>query len=752
MAEEIIFKVGVNTGSTVNDLNKIDKELQEVDKSAKSIGGDAASKFEALNKAVDAGKLSMRDSVKAIKEYQTIALNSSSDSPIGQEAITRAAELTDKLGDLRTQIQNASHDGADMQTAMQLGSGLIAGYGALEGTMALVGGESENLQKTMVKLQAVQSVLAGIEQVRATLEAESFVMMKAKIVSTKVMTVVESVYATAVGTTTGAMKALRIAMLAIPIVALIAGIVALVAVVNSLSSAEKSAEEINNELTASYEKQQETFDRVMASRKRETQNQIDLAKARGASEAEVFQMEKDQILENEAIRKKSIRAEEIMIKLRRDAYTRALIEGNEELATSIKDEIAQHRTKYKDLKALDGQFKTDLELQRLEFEKEQKEKQDEANKQAADKAKANAEAAKRRREEEQKKRLEMERAYEDLVIANIADANQRAVAELALKHQRERDEIIAKYGKNSKLIQELEKKQTDETFKLLDEQDKVYEQQQTEAQQKALEADKKLAELKRTNDKATLEAKLLQIEEDFYAEQELKAELAQLERDQAKEDKTLTEGELFKIDEEYNAKIRELNAQTAEHEKQLKQEEIDRAVEWTEKGLGALQNLGDAYFTAKLAKVEKGSKAEEDIARKQFKFNKALQLSGAIMDAGKAVMASLAQSPIAIGPVPNPAGIASLSFVAAQGIASITKILSTKFEGGGSAGGGVVSPPTISSNSTVSTPIPNDLGTSTLTAGLQGSNQGTKVFVVESEISMRQESSKKVDTLTTFGG
>lgn len=751
MAEEIIFKVGVNTGSTVNDLNKIDKELQEVDKSAKSIGTDAASKFEALNKAVESGTLSMRESTKAIKEYQTIALQSGAESPIGQEAIARAAALTDELGDLRTQIQNASHDGASMQAALQLGSGLTAGYGALEGAMALVGGESEDLQKTMVKLQAVQSVLAGIEQVRATLEAESFLMMKAKTVSTKILTVVEGVYATAVGTTTGAMKALRIAMLALPIVAIIAGIVALVAVISSLTAEEEKAEDVNNKLTDSYERQQQMFERAMASRKRETQNQIDLAKARGASEEEVFQMERDQILQNEAIRRRSLKTEGGMIIERKKAYTMAFLEGNKELQESIKKEIEQHRNKYKDLKALDNQFKVDLELKKLEFDKQQQEKQDEADKQAADKAKANAESARRRREEEAKKRIELERTMEDLVAANIEDANQRAVTQLAIKHQRERDELISKYGKNSALIKELEKKQQDETLALLNEQDKAYNDQIAENEKVAAEEAAKVREAQARSDKAELEAKLLRIEDDFNAEQELKKELAALEMEQAKADKTLTTGELLKIDEEYNAKIRDIDKETAEHNKQLKQEEIDRAVEWTEKSINALQNLGDAYFTNRLAKVEKGSKAEEDLARKQFKFNKALQLGGAIMDAGKAITASLASSPIAIGPVPNPAGIASLAFVAAQGAASITKILATKFEGGGSSSAPSVSPPSISSN-TVSAPIPNNDGTSTLTAGLQGAQPATKVIVVESDITMKQEQVKKVDTLTSFGG
>ena len=50
------------------------------------------------------------------------------------------------------------------------------------------------------------------------------------------------------------------------------------------------------------------------------------------------------------------------------------------------------------------------------------------------------------------------------------------------------------------------------------------------------------------------------------------------------------------------------------------------------------------------------------------------------MDAAKAVTSSLAQAPVAIGPVPSPVGIASLALASATGIASIAKIAATKYE------------------------------------------------------------------------
>jgi hypothetical protein len=64
----------------------------------------------------------------------------------------------------------------------------------------------------------------------------------------------------------------------------------------------------------------------------------------------------------------------------------------------------------------------------------------------------------------------------------------------------------------------------------------------------------------------------------------------------------------------------------------------------------------------------------------------------AIMDGFKAVTTSLSMSPVAIGPVPNPAGIASLAFAITTSLANIAKIASTQYgsksSGGGAGGGG----------------------------------------------------------------
>lgn len=149
------------------------------------------------------------------------------------------------------------------------------------------------------------------------------------------------------------------------------------------------------------------------------------------------------------------------------------------------------------------------------------------------------------------------------------------------------------------------------------------------------------------------------------------------------------------IEAEKQEKIRQLNLKT-----------IQENLEWTQRGADAVQSIGDAVFAHKMKNVKKDSKEAEALAKKQFKFNKAMQLAGATIDMAKGITASLASAPVAIGVVPNPAGIASLAMVTATGLANIAKISATKFEspvkpdspspsGGGGGGGGTPTAPAL---------------------------------------------------------
>jgi hypothetical protein len=130
----------------------------------------------------------------------------------------------------------------------------------------------------------------------------------------------------------------------------------------------------------------------------------------------------------------------------------------------------------------------------------------------------------------------------------------------------------------------------------------------------------------------------------------------------------------------------------AEFDKKLVKLTEAQKVDITRNALQSVQQLSDIFFMFKSKKAAKGSKEEEDLARKQFNFNKGLQLGLAAIDGFKSITASLAQSPIAVGVVPNPAGIASLAFASITAATNIAKIAASQFKSSGGGGGGVSAP------------------------------------------------------------
>jgi hypothetical protein len=589
-------------------------------------------------------------------------------------------------------------------------------------------------------------VLTGIEQIRATLEKESFLMMKAKTIATKVQTGVEIMYATAVGGTTGAMKALRLSMLAIPIVAIIAGIVALVAALVYFTKEEEKAEEMNNRLTTSYERQSEALGRSVAKQKNEIDNLIKIRTAQGASDEELHGLELQRLKDAEVARRQSIATEKGLIQQRAIAYYQARAEGNKDLQESIRQEMLQHQTKYKDLEILDGNYKASKITLEAEFKKKQAEKEDEAEKKQADASKAWAEKAKKKREEDEKLRLDRIKLMKDLVLASIEDEDLQKLMIMQEAHKREEEELIAKFGKDTELIKQLRIKQAQEVSDLNKEIADEAKAERDAATLKLEEEQKVKFDKDMLSKRSQIEGEMIMMREDAEMKNILQQELWALELEQDLANTDLTEGEKFRIKEEYNQKLLDLKIATAEQEKQIQTDNINTGIDIASQGMNAIQGLSDAIFAHKNKNLEKGSAAELANAKKQFKINKAMQLGGAIIDAAKGVMSSLAQSPVAIGPIPNPAGIASLAFVGIAAAANIAKIAAAKFEGGGGSAGGGVSAPSIPSP-TVSEP------TLTGTAGLTGSGteqpKATKIYVVDSEITAKQTDSKKAQNIAT---
>jgi hypothetical protein len=250
--KQAVYTVRVDTGNTINDINSFDKALNNLNKDIDKTQGnlndsaatdDFAKQLDALNKKVEAGGLSMRQLGKVVREYQSIALAAGDSSPIGQEAIRAAGELTDRIGDVRSQTTALSSDFVGLDTAIM---GVQTGAAVFEGVqsaIALTGVENENLVKTMVKLQAVQGVANSINTIAVSLNKES-------VLGLQLRTAWERIYTVAVGQSTGAMKLLRIAMISTGIGALVVALGLLIANFDKVSKFVQGAYDKFNKLGA----------------------------------------------------------------------------------------------------------------------------------------------------------------------------------------------------------------------------------------------------------------------------------------------------------------------------------------------------------------------------------------------------------------------------------------------------------------------------------------------------------------------
>ncbi len=606
----------------------------------------------------------------------------------GDTASKEYQELLKSVGNYRkVQIQtDLAVDQAAGTFSQKLGgalTGATSGFAAVQGTMALVGTESEALEETLLKVQGALALQQGVQGV---LEYSKSIGLAGK--ATKVFNLI--------------VKANPLALLATAII----GIIGYFAVfTDAIDVAIDGLKGVGDFLGITNFKEEELAEerrkRNIAQMERQKAEQI-------LRDAEIKQLEalgKSTI----ELRRQQIQADISALKSSQDLYDTqfkllAKIQGKEfERSGAAIEKQAQIIA---------------LETQLIELDKEKTEK---AKQYATD-------------------RINATRQIQNAQVELLEEGSKKEIVENKLKFDRLREDTLKATNltrkEKQKLIDLYDKQEMDSHKKIVDNFIAELERQQTETQnridafnnafQDEIEA---LAEENYQNTLTEQERELLAVQDKYFrletlAEGNAEA-LLEIEIARANEENDIN----LKYDKAaYDAK-KALDDKAAEDEKKR----IEQNFEFAKQGADALQQLSDLVFSNKMSKLEKGSKAEEKLARKQFKFNKALQLSGAVIDAAKAINSSLAQSPIAIGPVPNPAGIASLAFAATTSAMNIAKIASSKFE---STSTGVDTPtPDVGGGGAPQFNVVGDSGVNQL-AQLQ--QQPTQAYVVSGEVTTAQ--------------
>lgn len=139
---------------------------------------DEASRLEQARAAAEntaQAHVSLRQQIRALKEEMADAVANGIDeqSEAYKRMVNELGRLQDIQGDIQSQGSVLANDEATFAGILSGLNGVVGGFTAAQGAVALFAGENENLQKIMLKVQSLMSITMGLQQVAQTLNKDS---------------------------------------------------------------------------------------------------------------------------------------------------------------------------------------------------------------------------------------------------------------------------------------------------------------------------------------------------------------------------------------------------------------------------------------------------------------------------------------------------------------------------------------------------------------------------------------------------
>jgi len=297
------------TGKSADNLAK---DFKKVSDSVKVEGGKK--QLEDLGKGLEEGVVKsqrLTTQLRALKQQLSVMEEAGQG---GSKAFIKmsieAAKLEDQIGDTSKRIRALASDTKNIDAVVGVVSGLASAFSVAQGAAALLGGENEDLQKALLKVQAAMAIANGLQQLQNTLQKENIVVITARNAYLAVSTAVTGLFTGATSLATIATAAWNAVLNLNPIVAISTAITLAVGAIYQFvrgtdTAAEKTAE-MNKQLkeekkaiedvNKAWEENNKRNDEILKTSNDNILNdleaQIKLAKIRGASLTEVFNLEK----------------------------------------------------------------------------------------------------------------------------------------------------------------------------------------------------------------------------------------------------------------------------------------------------------------------------------------------------------------------------------------------------------------------------------------------------------------------------
>jgi hypothetical protein len=178
-------------------------------------------------KAVGSLKSQLR---QAQNEVTLLADKFGATSKEAVEAAKKAGELKDKIGDAKA-LTDAFNPDAKFKALSASLSGVAGGFAAVQGGMGLIGVESADLEKQLLKVQSAMALSQGLQSVGESIDSfkQLGAVLKNTSVVQKVLTATTAAYTFVTQASTTGLKLFRLALIGTGIGAIVVGLGLLIA-------------------------------------------------------------------------------------------------------------------------------------------------------------------------------------------------------------------------------------------------------------------------------------------------------------------------------------------------------------------------------------------------------------------------------------------------------------------------------------------------------------------------------------------
>lgn len=261
-----------------------------------------------------------------------------------RQMVIEAGNIKDAMGDAAAEIKNAGSDTRTFDNLLGTAQAIAGGFAVAQGAAALFGDESEELQKTLLKVNAAMAILQGLQTITNALEEEGAITQlfsnKQRLVTNAQLAIENGLQSTSIVVRTGAavaQKALNAAMAANPVLIFVSALVLVVSAMAAYIKSSKDAEIQTGELNAAVEAATEGFENYALQVKLESERITSELEKNGALQSKIME---GQLKAEQDINQK--RTQEIsrlrqFLTTSRDADEDAIKAANERLAQLNKE-------------------------------------------------------------------------------------------------------------------------------------------------------------------------------------------------------------------------------------------------------------------------------------------------------------------------------------------------------------------------------------------------------------------------------